>query len=163
MNDNNSNTRLQERFVRWQEALRQSLSAHVLLIVAFASGGLGFVGSVLNADHAQFAGITSWLILAAGILFLFSLLLALFISCNRLQDTRATLEILNHRRNKSPNDIIEELRTQTDNLGRRTWKFVYWQLGIFTVGAIVFSAGVFFAFEHRLFPPPAPTTQSTSR
>ena len=84
MNGENPSTRLQARFVRWQEALRQSLSGHVTLIVAFASGGLGFVGSILNADQARFCGITSWLILGAGGLFLISLFLGLLISYNRL-------------------------------------------------------------------------------
>lgn len=160
MNGDNSNTQLQERFVRWQEALRQSLAGHVALIVAFASGGLGFVGSILNDDQAHFSGITPWLILGAGALFLISLFLALFISCSRLQDVRQTLDILKHRRQKSADDVIEELRARTDALGKRTWKMVYWQLGIFTVAAALFCAGIFLAFEHRLFPPPVPPTQS---
>jgi hypothetical protein len=156
MNEDKSTPRLQERFIRWQENLRQSLGSHVTLIVAFASGGLGFVGSILNADHAQFSGCTRWFILGAGLLFLVSLFLALFISCNRLEDVRATLAILRHRRDKSPDEIIAELQRRTDKLGKRTWKLVYWQLGVFTVGAALFSAGIFFAFEHRLFPAPEP-------
>lgn len=163
MNEDNSTTQLQERFVRWQDTLRQSLSTHVSLIVAFASGGLAFVSSILNDDRAEFSGLTPWLILAAGVLFLLSLILALFISCNRLQDARATLEILKHRRDKSPDDTIAELQTRTDTLGKRTWSFVYWQLGVFAVAAALFCAGVFFAFEHKLFPTPDPTNQPTTK
>lgn len=115
---------------------------------------MALVGSTLNANHARFSGCTPWLILGAGFLFLVSLFLALFISCNRLEDVRATLAILRHRRDKSPEEIIAELQHRTDSLSKRTWKFVYWQLGIFAVGAALFSAGIFFAFEHRLFPAP---------
>jgi hypothetical protein len=159
MDGDKSINRLQERFIRWQDALRQTLSAHVTLIVAFASGGLGFVGSMLNSDHARFSGCTPWLALGAGMLFLLSLLLALFISCNRLQDVRATLEILKHRRKKSADEIIADLEVQTTALGNRTWTFVYCQLGIFAFAAVLFSVAVFFAFEHRLFPQPDATVQ----
>lgn len=154
MKTDNSATRLQERFIRWQESLRQSLIAHVALIVAFSSGGLGFVGSILNDEQARFSGCAPWLVMGAGSLFLAALFLALFISCCRLEDVRATLEILRHRRDKAHQDIIDELQARTDSLGRRTWKLVYWQLGVFTFACALFSAGIYFAFEHRLFPPP---------
>ena len=140
MSEDTSTIRLGERFVRWQEALRQSLTTHVALITAFASGGLGFVGSILNDDHARFSDSTSWLILSAGVLFLAALVLALFISCSRLKDVRGTLEILRHRRKKSADDMINELQTRTDSLSKLTWKLVYLQLGVFAFAAILFSA-----------------------
>lgn len=152
MNENNSSTRLQERFVRWQQALRESLGTHITLIVAFASGGLGFVGSILDDERARFTGCTPWLILGAGVMFLAALFLALFVSWNRLEDVRATLEILRHRRDKSPESVIDALQTRTDALGKRTWKLVYWQLTVFMIAAALFCAGIFLAFEHRLFP-----------
>jgi hypothetical protein len=161
MIDDNSNIRLQERFVRWQEALRQSLAGHVALIVAFASGGLGFVGAILNADQAHFSGITALLILSAGSLFLISLLLALWISLNRLKDIRQTLEILKRRRDGSAEDIVKKLQAQTDALGKRTWKLVYLQLFVFMLAAAVFSAGLYTAFDYKLFPRPIAPAQSS--
>lgn len=154
MNEDTSTIRLRERFVRWHDALRQSLSTHVALIIAFASGGLGFVASILNDDHAKFSGCTPWLILGAGVLFLVALVLALFISCSRLEDVRGTLEILRHRREKSAGEIIDDLQKRTDSLGQLTWKLVYLQLGVFAVAAILFSVGICLAFAHRLFPAP---------
>ena len=149
----NNDSRLSDRFVRWQETLRHSLTTHVTLIVAFASGGLGFVGAVINGDNARFSGVTPWLMMGAGGSFLIALLLALYISINRLQDVRVTVAIINQRRKKAPDDVIEELRSRTNELGKRTWKLIYIQLGIFAVGALLFTAGVFFAFQHKLFPP----------
>ena len=149
ISESDAAAQLQERFVRWQEALRQSLGGHVALIVALSSGGLAFIGSILNDDHARIGGLTSIFIVGAGLLFLLSLLAALFVSCLRLQDVRATLEILRHRREKAPADLIADLQGQTEQLGRKTWCAVYWQLGFFTLAAIFFTAGIFLAFEHR--------------
>ncbi len=163
MNEDESAVRLRERFVRWQSELRQSLSTHAALVAAFASGGVGFVGSILNDTEARFGGCTSWLILAAGVFFLLSLFLALFISFNRLRDVRSTLEILRHRRDKSSDEIITELQTRTAELGKTTWALVYWQFGTFAVAAALFLAGVFFAFEHRMFPAPEPPKQNQTK
>jgi hypothetical protein len=55
MDENTPDSRLQERFVRWQQALRDSLSSHVALIVALSSAGVGIAASMLNAEHAVFA------------------------------------------------------------------------------------------------------------
>jgi hypothetical protein len=152
-----SDARLRDRFVRWQAELRQMLGGHVALIVAFASGGLAFLGSILNDDYADFSGHASCLIFAAGFLFLVALLLALFISWNRLTDVRETLEIIKYRQNntqeKPLDDIIKKLKDHTDMLGKRTWWLVNCQLLVFAVAALLFCGGVFGAFKHRLFPP----------
>jgi uncharacterized membrane protein YhaH (DUF805 family) len=150
--ENKSKARLNERFVRWQAELRQSLTGHVALIVAFSSGGLAFVGSILNDDHANFSGHASYVIIAAGVLFLVSLFLALLISCNRLIDVRKTLEILKDRKDEKPSETIQALRTRTKQLGKWTWTLVYSQLVAFAVASALFCAGIFLAFEHRLFP-----------
>jgi hypothetical protein len=150
--DANTTTRLQERFVRWQDALRQTLSAHVALIVALASGGLGFVGSTLNDNEARFGGFTSFFILGAGVLFLLSLFAALFLSCNRLQDVRATLDILKHRRDESPQHTIEVLQKRTDTLGERTWCALYWQLGLFVAAAVFFFGRCFSGLRAQIIP-----------
>jgi hypothetical protein len=163
MDENTPDNRLQERFIRWQQALRDSLSSHVALIVALASAGVGIAASILNAEHAVFAPLTSWLLLAAGTFFLVSLLLALFISLNRLHDTRATLEILKRRRERAPADVIRQLQDRADALGKRTWGAAYWQVGIFAAATVCLAAGVFFAFRPRLFSLPEHSAQSTGK
>ena len=157
MNQRESDLRLRERFVRWQAALRDVLGNHVALIVIMASGGLGFVGSIIKDDGADFSGVARWIIVAAAVFFLIALFLAVAISVNRLRDVRATLELLKRRREKSPQTIIRELENRTDALGRRTWYLVYLQLGTFTFAALLFTLGVFCAFEYKLFPQPVKT------
>ena len=150
-NPETSAIRLEERFVRWQENLRHGLGGHVALIVALASAALGFIGSLLNGEKAHFGGSTTWCILAASLLFLLSLLVAVFISCNRLWDVRGTLGIIKKRRQKSPKDLIQDLQNQTDNLSHRTWCALNWQLGLFTAASLFLTAGTFLAFKYRLF------------
>jgi ABC-type amino acid transport system permease subunit len=142
--------KLDERFIRWQAALRETLASHVAFIVAFSSGGLAFIGVILDSDHAVFSRGTSTTLLVAGGAFLLSLLLALIISHNRLSDVRETLKILKHRREQAPMELIEQLRRQTDALGKLTWGAIYLQLGLFAIGAVSFVVGVYLAFEHRL-------------
>lgn len=149
-NDKASDTRLNERFVRWQEALRQTLGSHVTLIVALSSGGLGFVGSLLASKDTKLEGGAGGLLIAAGAFFLLSLAAALFISWNRLRDVRATLEILRSRREEATQNVIDKLTVQTRALGDKTWDAIYLQLGLFGTGAILFGVGVAIAFAHRI-------------
>ena len=141
-----------ERLIRWQSNLRQSLSSHVALITAFSSGGLVFYGSILNDDKAHFGGITSICIIFSGLLFLITVVLAIFISSNRLNDNRKTLEIIRARRDKKPAAVITELEAQTDKLGTRTWKAVYWQLYLFLAACALFAIAVTLSFWHRFWP-----------
>jgi len=150
MADEASESRLNERFVRWQESLRQSLGSHVTLIVALSSGGLGFVGSLLANKDSKLEGGAGGFLIGAGAFFLLSLATALFISWNRLRDVRATLEILRSRRQKTPQHVIDELTVQTRALGDGTWEAVYLQLGLFAVGAVLFAVGVTISFAHRV-------------
>jgi hypothetical protein len=143
-------SRLNDRFVRWQEALRQTLGSHVALIVGFSSGGLGFVGVILNSADANLKNEAGCMLSIAGVLFLLSLALAIYISLNRLRDVRSTLEILSKRREKATETVIFELRGQTKKLGDRTWTATYCQVWIFMVAAVFFSVGMYFAFRHKM-------------
>src|SRR5258708_6212285 len=89
-----SDIRLKERFVRWQLELRQMLGTHIALVVVLSTGGLGFVGSTFGNQNAKLDGGTAWLLLGAGGLFLLSLCAALYGSCSRVEDVRATVKIL---------------------------------------------------------------------
>jgi len=146
----NEQSRLTERFVRWQDNLRQSLSSHVTLIVSWSAGGLAFCGALLNSDHARFEGITTWVFLVTAALFILCLLLSLFISCNRLQDTRATVKILKTRKNRGSEETINELQKLTDLLGKTTWCAVCFQLWIFAFASFSLLITVFLAFKDRL-------------
>jgi hypothetical protein len=144
------NSHLRERFIRWQGYLRQSLSSHVTLIVSWSAGGLAFCGALLNSDHARFGGITTLAFLATGILFIVCLLMSLFISWNRLQDTRKTLKIVNDEMDMKDQDFIEKLREATKELGERTWCAVRVQLVLFVLAALCLIATALLAFKDRL-------------
>jgi hypothetical protein len=148
--DDNKESRLNERFVRWQDNLRQSLSSHITLIVGWSAGGLAFCGVLLNSDHAQFDRITTLVFMATGALFILCLLLSLFISWNRLQDTRATLKILKARKEKGSDETIKELQKATDELEKNTWPAVKFQLVLFVFASVFFVVTILLAFKDRL-------------
>ncbi|HEX3856484.1 MAG TPA: hypothetical protein VHY30_04210 [Verrucomicrobiae bacterium] len=148
--DDNEQSRLTERFVRWQDNLRQSLGSHITLIVSWSAGGLAFCGVLLNSDKAQFGGTTTFVFLTTGALFILSLALSLFISWNRLQDTRDTLKILKARKEKGSEQTIKELQAVTNKLGNNTWCAVNFQLVVFALASIFLVVTVLLAFKDRL-------------
>lgn len=148
--EENEQSRLNERFVRWQENLRSSLSSYTTLIMSWSAGGLAFCGALLNSDHAKFGGITTLVFKITGGLLIICLLLAIFISWNRLEDTRKTLKLLKSRKNKGSKETIDELEKITDKLGDSTWCAVRLQLGFFALAAIFLVITVLLAFKDRL-------------
>lgn len=145
----NEQCQLTERFVRWQGNLRQNLSSHVTLIVSWSAGGLAFCGVLLNSDQANFGKITTGLFLVTGALFILCLIMSLFISWNRLKDTRATLEIVKARMDGESQDSIKELQRVTKKLEDRTWCAIGFQLWCFILAAFFLVATVLLAFKGR--------------
>jgi len=95
---------------------------------------LAFCGVLLNSDHAQFGGVTTLMFLATGASFLLCLLTSLFISWNRLKDTRTTLKKLKAEKDEEQ-EKIEELGTTSDKLGEITWNAVLAQLLLFVLAS----------------------------
>jgi hypothetical protein len=146
--------RLEERFVRWQQELRRGLTSHVTLIISWSAGGLAFCGALLSSDHTRFGGIVTCFFLLTAFSFTVCLGMSLFISWNRLRDTRATLGILKARKDQASKETISALQAQTDDLEKRTWRAVDWQLVVFAAASILFVSSVLLAFQDRLWPCP---------
>ena len=72
--------------------------------------------------------------LATGASFLLCLLTSLFISWNRLKDTRTTLKKLKAEKDEEQ-EKIEELGTTSDKLGEITWNAVLAQLLLFVLAS----------------------------
>jgi hypothetical protein len=146
----NEQNRLSERFVRWQGYLRQNLSSHIALIVSWSAGGLAFCGALLNNDHAKFGIVTTAFFLATGASFILCLLSSLFISWNRLEDTRTTLKKLKAEKDEKQQEKIEVLKAVSDRLGETTWNVVKIQLLLFAVALFLLAVTVLLAFKDRL-------------
>jgi hypothetical protein len=144
--------RLDERFVRWQHELRRDLTRHVTLILSWSAGGLAFCGALLSSDHASFGGIVTDVFLLTALVFIVCLVMSLFISWNRLQDTRSTLRILKARKDQKSEETISAPQAQSDELGDRTWYAVRWQLVVFGVAWTLLVLSVLLAFQDRLWP-----------
>jgi len=161
-NPPNSEERLRTRFVRWQRELRRNLGSHVALVVSWSAGALVFCGALLRDKSAQFGGVATLMFLATSFLFIGCLAIALFISWNRLCDTRATLRILDARRNGESTDIIAELQAQADALGKRTWRWAGAQLWLFGIASLIFFITMIVSFRDRLHLCPCSDTQTIS-
>ncbi len=161
-NPPNSDERLRKRFVRWQRELRRNLGSHVALIISWSAGALVFCGALLRDKSAQFGGVATLMFLATSFLFIGCLAIALLISWNRLCDTRATLRILDARRNGESADIIAELQAQADALGKSTWWWAGAQLWLFGIASLIFFIMMIVSFRDRLHLCPCSDTQKIS-
>jgi len=146
-----------EPFIRWQGYLRESLNSHVTLVVGWAAAGLAFCGSLLNSDNAHFTCAGTVLFILTSLAFLVCLCLALFISRNRLDDTRATLRIVDEKLKQQQTgnaaeatDEIQQLRQQAESLGKRTWDAIDIQLWIFIGATLLLVATAAVLFSDRL-------------
>lgn len=131
-------------FVRWQAIALEQLGYAVGLILTFAGASLGF-GFALAKDQNYTPTCWSKAFVIAGLSsLLLSLGLGVWCVINRLRDFRETRGIARDReeweREKIPESEINARlalrRSETDKLGKRSWRLFWWQIGTFASGVL---------------------------
>ena len=90
---------------------------------------------------------------------LLSLGLGIWCVINRLRDFRETRGIAKDRekleREKVPESEINARlalrRSETDKLGKRSWRIFWWQIGTFAFGVISLTVAFGIAYQSKLF------------
>ena len=131
----------QERFVHWQSMTIAQLGYALNLVLALAGASLAFTLSEIKTVFQNQWGGKYFLVLAAIALIL-SVVLGLWCTWNRLTDFRKTKNIARDEMNcstyaelESIQPALDVIRSETDALGRRTWRLFEWQLKTFGIGA----------------------------
>ncbi len=121
------------KFVRWQKYLRDQLTFSYNLILTLTTSSIGFL-TYLIMDGLLF----NVLILLSLISLSASFVVGVWITINRLNDTRLTLQIVNPG-DKEPKDV---LRKKTKQLGKTTWNLLTFQAVFFGVGIFLIAFAI---------------------
>ncbi len=145
-------------FVRWQSIALTQLGYAVGLILTFATASLGFGLTLIKDEHyAPGCWGKAFMLLA-----LFSLTVSvgmgLWCVVNRLCDFRKTRSIARDREDwgrrfgeVETDRRLQERRTETKRLGRKTWLLFWWQLGTFEFGILSLTIAFAIVYHTKIF------------
>lgn len=135
-----------DRFVRWQNVLREHLTFLNNLVLTFSIGIIGFIISLL--DNKDFIPTCCQKIfLTSGLILTFlSLVLGFFTSFSRLYDFRTTVKKI---RNEMTSNFSEQsfLNKLMDIYKKTTWALFYSQIIVFCIA--IFSLIIFFLMKYN--------------
>jgi hypothetical protein len=98
-----------EALVRWETIRREQLGVAITLIFGLASAALGFCGSLLRAEHAEFGGCATFFYLAAAGMFFVTVIFSIAATVTRLLDFRFTVCKLRLEGRGEKGAVIERL------------------------------------------------------
>jgi hypothetical protein len=130
------NERVRERFVRWQGRALDHFSFVSNLVVGLSTAALGLAASALIDHKVPGTGPSHWLFLLAVALEAGATIVGVGLSWNRLIDFRKTMETT-----KAPLlSQVRELRKETKDLGRGSWRLLAAQTIAFVLGILLLVA-----------------------
>lgn len=140
----NKEREYKDRIVRWQQLSIKQLSFVNNLILTLS---LLFFGFSINYNFLKFND-NKWLFLfqiTSLLMLSLSFVLGVYTAISRLYDFRLTTELLRKRKEKLKCEVanqtslereIDHLISKTNRIGKRTWLFLKWQVGSFTIGIV---------------------------
>lgn len=139
-----------ERFIRWQQALREQLTFLNNLILTFSIGSIGFIFSLLNNSCFVPVGFQKFLFTSSLIIIFISTLFGIATSFSRLYDFRATVKKIKTELTENDSEV-ENLKKLIDLYGKLTWKLFYSQVIVFTVGVLTLTISLLIFYKDKLF------------
>lgn len=146
----NDKIKSNERFIRWQQILREHFSYLNNLILIFSVGILGFLLTQLN-DKEFHPVCCEKLFFTFGILvIIISILIGGATSFSRLFDFRATVKKINHEI-KGNYDELDELKYLMNLYGKMTWVLFYLQVISFSISIFSLAISFIMIYKDKLF------------
>lgn len=123
-----------ESYIRWQNIRITQLGFANNLIIGLSVGSLGYLMNFVTKSNSfnLFQKILIWF---GCPLLLISCFVGLLLIINRLEDFKITSQIA-LKRELGENVDIEILRSQTKEIGKRTWNLFIWQVSTFFSGFV---------------------------
>ncbi len=139
-----------ERFIRWQQILREHLSFLNNLVLTFSVGTLGFLFSLLNEEN--FVPIyCQKIFFTIGLLVIsLSILIGLATSFSRLFDFRITLKKIKQDLSGNHSEL-KKLKKIMDMYSKSSWILFYSQVVIFTLGILNLLIAFLMIYQEKLF------------
>ena len=126
-----------ESMIRWQGYARESRTAVNSHFMAYAAGIIAFQASVLIDNDVQKIDWAFTYVFCGGLAIL-SLIVGSVVVLIRLRDARLTARTARYRDEGRNNEEIQQLRQQTDILGKWTNRLIPMQVVTFTISAVFF-------------------------
>jgi hypothetical protein len=123
-----------ESYIRWQNIRITQLGFANNIIIGLSVGSLAYFMNFITKT-VSFNFYQKILIWLGCPLLLISCLLGLILIINRLEDFRITSQIA-RKRELGENMDIEILRSQTKEIGKKTWNLFIWQVSTFFSGFV---------------------------
>lgn len=141
-----------EALTHWNEIRRAQLGGVIAIVFGLTTALLAFCGSLLTEDAVTFGGERTVWFLIAVVFFIMSLIGGVIVTITRLQDARLTARIVGKRNDPSAKEEVKTLRCCARCLGSWTWRLIYFQLGMFSIGAAFLLFALWYIFYPKLFP-----------
>ena len=141
-----------DALVRWERTRREQLGTTITLLLGLSSGSLAFCASLLGQKDITFGGTATILYLVGVGAFAVSLVASVAATITRLEDFRATAQIVHKRKSGGDPVGLEKLRRRARCLGSATWVLFYVQLASFFVGALLLLVTLWTIFQKKLSP-----------
>lgn len=138
-----------DRFVRWQGALRDQLTFLNNLLTTIVVAVIGFSVSYLGHGDFKLDGIKKFLFTSGLIALMISVLLGISVGYSRLKDFRYTL--LKLKDEKTTKDRRLLLKNKMKFYGDLTWNLFYSQLLFSFMGLLLLSIAFLIIFQNELF------------
>lgn len=141
-----------DALVRWERTRREQLGTAITLLLGLSSGSLAFCASLLAQKDIMFGGTATILYLLGVGAFAVSLVASVAVTITRLEDFRATAQIVRKRKSGGDPVGLEKLRCRAHCLSKATWVLFYVQLSSFFVGVLLLLFTLWTIFQKKLFP-----------
>lgn len=131
-----------EKRARWQGRQITQLGFVNNLFIVLATGVLAFQTDLIF-KYNQTLKCNKLFFFLSILLTLFSLGIGCYVTINRLTDFQKTTKMVEAKKKKKDErstdeqDIINELKAETNKLGKKTWKFLKYQIYLLVLGIIV--------------------------
>ena len=140
-----------DSFIRWQKYTIEQFTYTSNIILSLSVASLGFLVNLLTKEYFRLStSFSKYSYYLALLLFLLSISAAIILMINRLCDFRKTKDITKNRESSNQEEI-DNLRIDTNNIGKRSWRLIKCQIFFFLFGILCTVVTVISCYKNILF------------
>ncbi len=146
-----------EKNSRWQSYRIDQMGKVNDLIIVLNIAVIGYFVNMLFVENLKLNNLQSCIWVLTLLCAVCSMIFGILLSINRLLDFRKTAKIVREKQNppsdRSPLTIdeISKLEKETKVLGNKSWCYLYWQIGLFTLSILSSIIFILVKFSDKLF------------
>lgn len=138
-----------DSYKRWQSIRINQLGFINNLVLGLSVALLAYNFEFVQSDGIELNCLQKFLFWISSILLTSSVIIALILTINRLEDYRLTARIA-RKREKGQSDSIEKDRIKVKRLENKTWCLFYWQISTFGVSFLTSAIYIIIELNDKL-------------